>query len=61
MTGTNCRLQYICVDQHAEFVPGEASNRGGTKLYHVEVNCNTGLLCPPYSSTKEVTCAVCTK
>ena len=34
MTKTNRRLQYICVDQHTEFVPEEASGRGGTWLYH---------------------------
>lgn len=57
----NSRLQYVCVDQHTEFVPGEATDRGGAGLYHVEVYCATGILCPPYTSTKEVTCAVCTK
>ena len=54
-------LQPVCVDQHTEFVPGEAASRGGVGLYHVEVNCAAGILCPPYISTKEVTCAVCTK
>ena len=60
MTDTST-LQHVCVDQHTEFVPGEASQRGGTGLYHVAVNCATGILCPPYITTKEVTCAVCTK
>jgi hypothetical protein len=57
----SARLQHVCVDQHTEFVPGEASYRGGRRLQHVEVNCATGILCPPYVATKEVTCAVCTK
>ena len=55
------RLQYVCVDQHAEVVPGEARNVNGVALYYVDVACNTGLPCPHYSSTNEVTCAVCTK
>ena len=53
--------QQVCVDQHTEFVPGEASGRGGVRLSYLEVNCATGILCPPYISTKEVTCTVCTK
>ena len=55
------RLQHVCVDQHTEVVPGEARNTDGALLHYVDVACNTGLQCPPYSSTKEVTCAVCTK
>ena len=54
-------LQHVCVDQHTEFVPGEAANRGGAELFHVEVYCAAGILCLPYTSTKEITCAVCTK
>jgi hypothetical protein len=57
----NGPLQHVCVDQHTEFVPGEASYRGGRGLYHVGVDCARGILCPPYVTTKEVTCAVCTK
>ena len=61
MTGGSAgRVQHVCIDQHTEVVPGEASDRGGTWLYHVEVNCDSGILCPPYTATKEVTCAVCT-
>ena len=59
--GSNAPLQHVCVDQHTEFVPGEASGRGGMYLYHVEVECSSGILCPPYITTKEVTCTVCTK
>ena len=55
------RLQHVCVDQHTEVVPGEARNTNGALLHYVDVACNTGLQCPPYSTTKEVTCAVCTK
>ena len=59
------RLQHVCVDQNTEFVRGEARDSGSaaTTLYHVDVACNadTGIDCPPYSDTNEVTCAVCTK
>ena len=55
------RLQHVCVDQHVEFVPGEARDVDGALLHIVDIACNTGLPCPPYSSTKDVTCAVCTK
>ena len=55
------RLQHVCVDQNPEFVPGEARDTNGALLHPVDVACNTGLQCPPYSSTNEVTCAVCTK
>ena len=60
MTGT-WHFQHVCVDQHTEFVLGEAPYRNGEGLYHVAVNCAAGILCPPYTSTKEVTCVVCTK
>ena len=55
------RVQHVCVDQHTEVIPGEAIYSDGTRLYHMDIKCSTGLLCPPYSSTKEVTCAVCTE
>ena len=55
------RLQHVCVDQHVEFVPGEARDVDGALLHIVDIACNTGLPCPPYSSTNDVTCAVCTK
>ena len=56
------RLQHVCVDQNTEVVPGEARNTDEAALLHyIDVACNTGLQCPPYSSTKELTCTVCTK
>ena len=55
------RLQHVCVDQHPEFVPGEARNVPGALLHVVNIACNTGIPCPTYSDTNEVTCAVCTK
>ena len=55
------RIEHVCVDQNPEFVPGEGRNFDGVLLFHVDVACHIGLLCPPYNGLKEVTCAVCTK
>ena len=55
------RLQHVCVDQLVEFVPGEERNVNGALLQSVNIACNTGIPCPPYVGTKEVTCTVCTK
>ena len=54
-------LQHVCVDQNAEAVAGEARDVNGALLHHIDVACNTGIPCPPYSDNKEITCAVCTK
>ena len=43
------RLQHVCIDQHPEAVPGEARDVNGALLHVVEVACNTGIPCPPYS------------
>ena len=56
----NYRLQYECVDQNAEAVPGTSGVTNGARLYHVEPNCS-GLPCPPYDAQKELTCVVCTR
>ena len=53
---------YECLDENLEFIPGLAGGTGaGLSLLLVEATCNTGLQCPPYSATLEVSCAVCTK
>lgn len=58
---TNSRLQFECVDEDPEYVPGEARDVNGALLHTVEVVCNTGIDCPPYHTGKELTCVVCTK
>ena len=60
---THYRLQHVCVDQNAEFLPGEGKDSRDliTSLYHVDINCDSGIDCPLYSNNKELTCAVCTK
>ena len=59
------RLQHVCVDENAEPVPGEGRDSGDliVSLYNVDVNCDiySGMDCPPYSGSNEITCAVCTK
>ena len=54
------RTMFACVDKDAERVHGEIANTNGALFYHVEATCN-GILCPPYDTQRELTCAVCTK
>lgn len=56
----NHPTDYVCVDHQAEPVPGSHVNRNGALLYSVEAQCGS-LPCPPYTQSKELTCAVCTK
>ena len=57
---TNYRSTYECVDKDQDSIPGSQSGTSGANFYHVEAHCN-GMPCPPYDSTKELTCVVCTK
>ncbi len=52
---------YECVDKGQESLAGSHANTQGALFTHVEVNCDTGLPCPPYNNYKEVNCVVCTK
>ena len=54
------RSTFNCIDRDAESVPGEIADTNGAFFYHVEATCN-GILCPPYDTERELTCAVCTK
>ena len=55
------RAEFLCFHASLESVPGSAGDhRSSAEIYTVEVNCDV-LPCPPYSSTKELTCVVCTK
>ena len=51
------RTLYECVDRNPE-----TGTSGGNSalLYHVEPDCNV-FSCPPYSSSKEITCVVCSR
>ena len=52
---------YVCVDKDAESLPGGIGNTNGALFYHVVATCGTGLPCPPYVTTKTVTCVICSK
>ena len=55
------RAEFLCFDSYQESIPGSAGNHpSSAEIFTVEVNCDV-LPCPPYSSTKELTCVVCTK
>ena len=55
------RSMFTCVDKDAEGVPGGVGGHyNGPLLYHVEATCS-GILCTPYDTERELTCAVCTK
>ena len=52
---------YECVDKDTESVSGSGANTDGALFYQVVATCNKGLPCPPYVTTKTITCVVCTK
>ena len=54
------RSQFTCVDTEFKSVAGSSADLGGLLFYFVEGRCGS-LPCPPYDSTKELSCAVCTK
>ena len=54
------RTQFICVDANAESTTGSHSSKNGASLYFAESHCGS-LPCPPYTTGKELTCAICTK
>ena len=55
------RTTFECVDRNPQSVPGSLANTNGALFFHVEVNWNFGIPCPPYDTQKEATCVVCTK
>ena len=55
------RLQYTCVDKTFKVVPGSSSASTHGMFFHfVEGRCGS-LPCLPYDSTRELSCAICTK
>ncbi|XP_065895772.1 short-chain collagen C4-like [Dysidea avara] len=54
------RTQFTCVDTAFKYVPGTSANQDDFLFYFTEGRCGT-LPCPPYDSTRELSCAVCTK
>ena len=59
-TTSHHRTEYKCVDYSRQSLTGSIANTDGALLYHVEAACN-GLPCPPYDTTRELSCVVCTK
>lgn len=57
---TTQRSAFTCIDKSQEGVTGSRGHTPGSDLWHVEASCS-GLRCPPYSPSKELTCVVCTK
>ena len=57
--GHNGRLMYECIDSNPERRTYTSS--ASTYLYHVEPVCSNGVSCPPYDSSKELTCVVCSR
>ena len=55
----NGRLMYECIDSNPERITYTASS--SAYLYHVEPACGNGVSCPPYDSSKELTCVVCSR
>ena len=54
------RSSYECVDSNPEAIPGSSSHLNGALFYYVGGTCN-GLDCPPYESSRILSCTVCTK
>ena len=51
---------FECIDSSPEAIPNSSSNLDGALFYYVEATCN-GLDCPPYESSRILSCTVCTK
>ncbi|XP_003391950.1 PREDICTED: short-chain collagen C4-like [Amphimedon queenslandica] len=51
---------YECLDVNVETVPGTSQRDPEASIHHVTSTCH-GLPCPPYRTTKELACAVCSK
>ena len=54
------RSQFTCMDTVLKPVDESSADHNGFLFYFVEGRCGS-LPCPPYDSTKELSCAVCTK
>ena len=57
---THYRSMFSCMDKDAQGLSGGSGDANGALFHHVEATCN-GILCPPYDTEREMTCAVCTK
>ena len=56
------RSDFICMDKYPQALRGSEGNTPqAADLFNIEAHCSGNILCPPYNSYKEITCAVCTK
>ena len=55
------RTEFVCVDKAMDVARGTHSNTNGALMYHVEVDCNTGIDCFPYRHDRELACVVCSR
>lgn len=53
-------VMFECLDYNVEKVPGTSARDPEASIHHVRTTCH-GLPCPPYVSTKELACVVCSK
>lgn len=51
---------YECLDINVETVPGTSGLNPEASIHHVTSTCH-GIPCPPYRTTKELACVVCSK
>ena len=52
---------FTCVDINPDTIAGEARDTHGTLFTYVIATCNDGIPCPPYVTSRTLSCAVCTK
>ncbi|XP_071949887.1 uncharacterized protein [Antedon mediterranea] len=52
-------INYLCVDENPEMIPGSTANKDGLLLYPVVSTCGS-LPCAPYTANNELSCVVCT-
>ena len=50
---------YVCMDQNAEPIDSDTSNKQGALLYAVRTTCGS-LRCPPHKNHTQMLCALCT-
>ena len=55
------RSEFICMDRYPSSISGsQGHTQQAADVWNVEAHCSGDILCPPYNSYKEITCAVCT-
>ena len=59
---THNRVMFICLDKTPDATIKTSTSIQGARKHHIEAVCSsTGLPCPPFDATKELSCVVCTK